>query len=157
MYVIVPLMEKLVASSSLTNNLLFMVTLPPTVKLEFIETSPTKLAAPTTNNLLFNETSDNTDNLLLNDASEVTVILEPKETSPPTNKFLLIEMSPLANILMRSTASPVATLPAGAVKNCNSLLEESGSGKEAIILVFCATFITPPREPQELPGPYPSN
>ena len=37
------------------------------------------------------------------------------------------------------------------------LLEESGCGEDATILVFCATFITPPREPHELPGPYPSN
>ena len=65
-------------------------------------------------------------------------------------------MSPSALILIRSTPSVFVLDPAGAVKNCNSLLVDAADDS-ANILVFCATLITPPREPHALPGPYPSN
>ena len=81
MYVMVPLMEKLVASSSLTNNFLFIVTLPPTVKFEFIETSLLRTEAPLTYNFELKDTSEVTNNLLLKDASPFRYKLEFMETS----------------------------------------------------------------------------
>ena len=84
-------------------------------------TSPIKLLAPATYNLEFMETSPLTNNLAFNDTSPVK-IEGPKtnnlllnETSLPTINLLFIETSPLANIRMRSFASPLAILPAGAV------------------------------------------
>ena len=98
-----------------------------------METSPSNWVLSATYNLLFND------------------------TSPPTNKRLFIDTSPLLVILNLSNASAESVLPSEAVKNINSLLVESGSGWEAITLVFWATLITPPKEPHASPGPYPSN
>ena len=108
-YVIVPVIEKLVASSSLTNSFFPIVTLLPTNRFEFMLTSPL------TTSLLLNKTSLATLSLLFIDTSPTINNLLLNETSPPTINLEFIEMSPLANIRMRSTASPVSTLSAGAV------------------------------------------
>ena len=109
MYVIVPVIEKLVASSSLTNSFFPIVTLLPTNRLEFILTSP-----PTTS-LLLNKTSLLTLSLLFIDTSPTINNLLFNETSSLTINLAFIEMSPFANIRMRSTASPLVILPVGAV------------------------------------------
>ena len=69
MYVIVPVIEKLSARISLAYNVFPIVTLPPTFKLEFIETSLDIVVCPATCNLLFKSVSLETDNFEFKNAS----------------------------------------------------------------------------------------